>query len=70
MAEALGATNKSQVIDIGANNGSNYTPGYAIYQDGAPVRVALFNYITDSSGNSDVTANVRVSDGTGSVKVK
>jgi hypothetical protein len=61
MAEALGSSNKSQVLDLGANDESIYTPAYGIYEDGVPTRVALFNYISDESGASDYTASITVS---------
>lgn len=38
------------------NNDSIYTPGYAIYDNDILSRLALINYITDPSGNSDYTA--------------
>ncbi|KAF8155025.1 hypothetical protein K438DRAFT_1987252 [Mycena galopus ATCC 62051] len=41
-----------------------FTPTYGIYENGNPVRVALFNYITDPSGTSDVTAVISVDGGT------
>src|SRR6267154_4846376 len=52
VAEALGSSNVAQVLDLQANGGNDYTPGYAIYENGQPVRVALTNFITDQSGNS------------------
>jgi hypothetical protein len=61
MAETLGSSNLSQVIDLQANDGNIYTPGYAIYEKGDVTRVALFNYITDPSGASDYTANISIS---------
>ncbi|KAK0192626.1 hypothetical protein F5146DRAFT_1136454 [Armillaria mellea] len=63
MAEALGSSNASQVLDIGANGGNIYTPGYAIYEQGTPVRLALFNFITDSSGAHDYYATFAVGGG-------
>ena len=60
MAEVLGSSNVSQVLDLGANNNSIYTPAYGIYEDGNATRVALFNYITDPTGASDYTANITV----------
>ncbi|KAG1807867.1 glycoside hydrolase family 79 protein [Suillus subaureus] len=60
VAEALGSSNTAQVLDLQANGGSDYTPGYAIYENGQPVRVALTNFITDPSGNSDYTANISI----------
>jgi hypothetical protein len=61
MAEALGSSNKSQVLDLHANNESIYTPAYGIYEGGVATRVALFNYISDDSGASDYTASITVS---------
>jgi hypothetical protein len=58
MAEAMGTSNKSQVLDLNANGGNIYTPAYGIYEDGTAQRLALFNFVTDSSGNSDYTATV------------
>ncbi|KAK0433146.1 hypothetical protein EV421DRAFT_1892992 [Armillaria borealis] len=51
------------ITDLNANNGSIYTPAYAIYESGNPVRVALFNYITDPSGASNYTASIYAGDG-------
>ncbi|KAJ7054643.1 glycoside hydrolase family 79 protein [Mycena amicta] len=65
MAEAMGATNHTQVLDLQANGNNEFTPAYAIYESGVPVRVALFNYITDPTGTSDVTAVISVADATG-----
>jgi len=59
-AEALGASNASQVLDLNVNEGNIYTPGYGIYENGNPVRVALFNFVTDSSGASDLTVSIAV----------
>ena len=55
MAEVLGPSNNAQVLDLEANGGNPNTPAYAIYENGNPVRVLLFNYITDSSGANDLT---------------
>lgn len=54
MAEALGPSNASQVVDLSTDN--IYAPMYAIYENGAPVRLALFNYVSDESRASDYTA--------------
>ncbi len=71
MAEALGSSQTgSQITDLNANNGSIYTPAYAIYESGNPVRVALFNYITDPSGASNYTASIYAGDGVQQVRVK
>jgi hypothetical protein len=58
MAEILGTSNESQVLDLGANGGSDYTPAYAIYERGVVTKVALFNYITDPSGASNYVVTI------------
>ncbi|KAJ7054036.1 glycoside hydrolase family 79 protein [Mycena amicta] len=63
VAEALGTSNKSQVIDLQLNGNNIYTPGYAIYDSGALARLALFNYVTDASGQSDYTMSFAVGGG-------
>ncbi|KAF5353171.1 hypothetical protein D9757_012643 [Collybiopsis confluens] len=78
LAESFGLSNQSQILDLGANSNNIYTPAYAIYENGNPVRVALFNYITDPSGASDYTVSIAVGGGQtgtangtpGQVKVK
>ncbi|EIM84257.1 uncharacterized protein STEHIDRAFT_132660 [Stereum hirsutum FP-91666 SS1] len=60
MVEVLGPSNASELIDLGANDSSIYTPGYAIYENGTPTKLALFNYITGSSGASEYTATVAI----------
>jgi Glycosyl hydrolase family 79 C-terminal beta domain len=78
MSEIMGKSNASQVLDLNANNGNEFTPAYAIYENGTPTRVALFNYLDDSSGASDISVNVAIGGGTtgqanatpASVKVK
>lgn len=60
MAEAFGASNQSQILDLNANDGNIFTPAYAIYENGTPVRVALFNYMTDPSGANDYTASISI----------
>jgi hypothetical protein len=75
VAEALGPKNLSQVSDITQNIN---TPMYAIFENGAPTKVALFNFVTDPSGASTYTAVISVGGGTtgqgnatpSSVKVK
>ncbi|KAG5640479.1 hypothetical protein DXG03_008374 [Asterophora parasitica] len=63
MAETLGPSNGSQVLDLNANSGNIYTPAYAIYENGNPVRVALFNFVTDPSGASDLTVSISIGGG-------
>ncbi|KAJ7123527.1 hypothetical protein C8R44DRAFT_783972 [Mycena epipterygia] len=64
-AEVFGPTNTTQILDLAANGANEFTPAYGVYENGQPVRVALFNYVTDASGGSDVTAVISVA-GTGS----
>ncbi len=59
----MGASNVSQILDLNANDGNIFTPAYAIYENGNPVRVALFNYITDPSGASTYTASISIGGG-------
>ncbi|KAF5326359.1 hypothetical protein D9611_001067 [Ephemerocybe angulata] len=63
MAEALGPSNGARVLDLEANGGNEYTPAYGIYEGGNPVRILLFNYITDSSGANDYTAMISIAAG-------
>jgi len=71
VAETIGSSNKAQIVDLNANNGNEFTPAYAVYESGTPVRVALFNFVTDQSGASDYTATISVGGATPSqVKVK
>ncbi|TFK29184.1 hypothetical protein FA15DRAFT_610933 [Coprinopsis marcescibilis] len=63
MAEALGPSGGAQVLDLNANNGDIYTPAYGIYEDGNPVRVMLFNFITDPSGANDLTVSISIEGG-------
>lgn len=60
MTEVLGRSNQSQVIDLGANNGDQSTPAYAIYENGTPMRVALFNYLDDASGAHDLKVAISI----------
>ncbi|KAF7972459.1 hypothetical protein HWV62_17946 [Athelia sp. TMB] len=70
MAEALGSSNTAQVVDLQANGFNNYTPAYGIYENGRPARVALFNYLTDTSGASTYTASIGINGGPGISQVK
>jgi hypothetical protein len=63
MAEAFGSSNTAQVIDLNANTGNIYTPAYAIYEQGIISRVALFNYVTDTSGGNTYTATIAIGGG-------
>ncbi|PFH50112.1 glycoside hydrolase family 79 protein [Amanita thiersii Skay4041] len=56
MAETLGPSNVSQVMDMWHVDKtiSVFNPAYIIYENGAPARIALFNYVSDPSGKSDI----------------
>lgn len=60
MAEVLGPHNASQVSDITQNIN---TPIYAIYEKGAPTKIALFNFVTDPSGASTYNAVISIGGG-------
>jgi hypothetical protein len=60
MAELLGPQNKSQISDITQNVN---TPIYAIYENGAPTKLALFNFVTDPTGASTYNAVVSIGGG-------
>lgn len=60
MAEALGSSNASQILDLLPNNANIYTPAYAIYDKGNLARILLFNYVTDPSGASDLTVQLNL----------
>jgi hypothetical protein len=59
VAEVLGSTNTSQIQDTYANYASDYTPVYTIYENGAPARVAAFNYM-DAAGNGSAGAMLSI----------
>ena len=63
VAEALGSTNTSRVIDLWQNSGSLYTPGYAIYENDKLARLALINFMSDPSGANDYTVSISVGGG-------
>jgi len=77
LAEALGRSNTSQVVDLTLIIGNEFTPAYAIYENGLVSKVALFNFVDDLEGTrgpSDLRANLIIPAGTigtgGNVKVK
>jgi len=63
VTEALGSSNKSQVLDLGANGNNEFTPAYGIYEDGQPTRVVLINYMTAANGGADLTVNLQMPQG-------
>lgn len=71
IAETIGTTGQAQIADLNVSTtNAMYTPAYTIVESGTPVKVALFNYVSDASGTSDYTAQVSVPAGQGQVRVK
>ncbi|KAJ7617286.1 glycoside hydrolase family 79 protein [Roridomyces roridus] len=70
MAEAMGASNESQVLDLPIDGISEFTPVYAIYENGVPKRVAIINYLDDSTGAHDVEAVISIGGTTMPAEVK
>ncbi|BEJ16941.1 hypothetical protein CspHIS471_0603420 [Cutaneotrichosporon sp. HIS471] len=62
VAEAFGRTNTAQVIDLLPDGSDGFHPTYVVYENGAPSRVVLFNYVSDSSGRSNYNAVISLSD--------
>ncbi|KAG6876773.1 hypothetical protein C0992_011829 [Termitomyces sp. T32_za158] len=59
-AESIGPSNGTQVLDLGANGGNDFTPCYGFYENGAPVRVGCINYVTDPTGASDLKVQIAI----------
>jgi hypothetical protein len=55
IAEAFGQSNTSRIVDLGANYDNMFQPAYAVYENGKPSKVLLFNYLDDPSGANDVS---------------
>ncbi|KAK8866161.1 hypothetical protein IAR55_001312 [Kwoniella newhampshirensis] len=68
VAEAFGQSNVSRIVDmtptpdVDANN--IYHPAYAVYENDAPSRVVLFNYIDDASGANDLSVTLTLNGST------
>ena len=63
MAEAMGPSNKSQVVDLFANGNNPSTPGWAIYEDGNPTKLVLINYLDPGQGQNDLTVSLSIGGG-------
>lgn len=63
LAEAFGKSGTSRIIDLAANDGNAFTPAYAIWQNGVLSKLALFNYVSDSSGASASTVTFSIGGG-------
>ncbi|KIM41886.1 glycoside hydrolase family 79 protein [Hebeloma cylindrosporum] len=73
VAEALGPTNTSQVMDLQANNNNMLSPAYGIWENGNLARVVLINFVSDSTGASDISVDLSLANGAqlpGQVQVK
>ncbi|KAG5638703.1 hypothetical protein H0H81_010928 [Sphagnurus paluster] len=60
VAETLGPSNATQVLDLNANGGDIHTPAYAIYENGNPVRVGIVNFVDDPSGASTLSVSIAI----------
>lgn len=69
IAEALSSDDHVQVADLLLEGNSIHTPGYVIYEQGTPVRVLLINYMTDTTGAGNYTAQISIGGGSGSSSV-
>ncbi|KAI0742961.1 hypothetical protein C8Q80DRAFT_1123075 [Daedaleopsis nitida] len=63
VAEALGPSNTSQVLDLFANNADGNTPAYAIYESGQLARMVLINFMSEQNGQGAYTATISVGGG-------
>ncbi|KAI0744491.1 hypothetical protein C8Q76DRAFT_1775 [Earliella scabrosa] len=71
MAEALGTSNTSRVVDLFANDANEFTPGYGIYEHDSLARVALVNFMQEQNGMGAYSAAISVDGGVpAQVKVK
>ena len=60
VAETFRFSGSSQILNLNANNGNIFTPGYAVYEGGSLSKLALFNFMMDPSGNNDYTATISI----------
>ena len=63
LAEALGTSNTSRVLDTFANGASAYTPAYAIYENDVLARMVLVNFMSEQNGQGAYTATISVGGG-------
>lgn len=71
-AEVFGTTGTARIIDLQANTQNTYTPAYAIYENNALSKLAIFNYLDDPTGANNNIVSIQFSDGAvpASVRVK
>lgn len=61
VAETLGASNVSQIVDLELNTNNPYTVGYGIYENGNPSRILLINFMDDlQTGSATYTGYVHI----------
>ncbi|TBU60016.1 hypothetical protein BD310DRAFT_976178 [Dichomitus squalens] len=60
VAEALGTSNTSRVVDLRANDGNEFTPAYAIYENDALARIALVNFMNEQDGAGSYNVMIAV----------
>ncbi|KAF5334902.1 hypothetical protein D9611_009930 [Ephemerocybe angulata] len=72
LAETFGQSNTARIVDLNPNQGNPLTPAYGIYERDVLSKVALFNFVTDPSGNSDLKVAISIPNAgvPGSVRVK
>jgi hypothetical protein len=65
IAEIFGQSNTSRVTDLNIQGDEHTTlhPAYAVYEDDAPSRIVLFNYVSDPSGGSTYQATLSIPGG-------
>ncbi|KAI0354193.1 hypothetical protein OH77DRAFT_1437562 [Trametes cingulata] len=63
IAEALGKSNTSRVLDLFANGANAATPAYAIYENDVLARLVLINYMTEQNGQGQYTATISIGGG-------
>jgi hypothetical protein len=61
VAEALGQTGTAQVIDLYPQSVAQ--PNYAIYENGKPSKLVLFNYASDPTGAANYQFNTSIAGG-------
>ncbi|TBU39715.1 hypothetical protein BD309DRAFT_1021947 [Dichomitus squalens] len=60
VAEAIGTSNTSRVVDLRANGGNDFTPAYAIYENDALARIALVNFMNEQDGFGSYNVTISV----------
>ena len=63
MTEIMGRSNQSQVLWLNVTDGNPSTPGSAIYENGTPMGVALFNFLNGLSGANDLNVIISIGGG-------